>query len=91
MLLQYLAYQDLQVLAEHNAERRQQLFSLSHLGGHPHHWTAVSGQCISLMQQFSERLAQFNSSSSQANGSMVRHIESQSGTGEKKGVTDNAL
>lgn len=56
LLLQYLGFLDFRFLAEHSPHRRAQVFAVSIPGGHPLHWSGISGRCLSLMRQFSTSL-----------------------------------
>lgn len=58
-LLQELAALDLVALGDRTtvaAGRRQQVFALSVPGGHPYNWTALSGQCLALIDAFRAEL-----------------------------------
>ncbi|KAM9324709.1 nucleoporin NDC1 [Gastrophryne carolinensis] len=55
-LLKYLAFQDLVLLAQYSEIRRQEVFSLSQPGGHPHNWTAISKECLSVLSNLTSRL-----------------------------------
>ncbi|KAK2153033.1 hypothetical protein LSH36_310g03032 [Paralvinella palmiformis] len=59
-LIQYHSYQDLYLLSRHSLHRRLQLFSLTHLGGHPQNWIQVSKECLHLLTTFTEELATYN-------------------------------
>ncbi|XP_071216759.1 nucleoporin NDC1 isoform X4 [Salvelinus alpinus] len=56
MILKFLALQDLALLSQHSPSRRLEVFSLSQPGGHPHIWTALSKECLSLLSDLTERL-----------------------------------
>ncbi|KAK7485305.1 hypothetical protein BaRGS_00023404 [Batillaria attramentaria] len=43
---QHLAFLDLSHLSQQSASRRQEVFSLSQPGGHPHTWRAVCSACL---------------------------------------------
>ena len=60
LCLQYHAYQDLWLLCQHSPRRRQVLFSLSQPGGHPHSWTAVSGQCLAMLNMVNTAIRNAN-------------------------------
>uniref|UniRef100_A0A0E9RFR5 Nucleoporin NDC1 n=1 Tax=Anguilla anguilla TaxID=7936 RepID=A0A0E9RFR5_ANGAN len=50
MILKFLALQDLALLSQHSPSRRQEVFSLSQPGGHPHNWSAICKDvCLSSM------------------------------------------
>ncbi|KAF1414493.1 Nucleoporin NDC1, partial [Spheniscus humboldti] len=51
-----LALQDLMLLSQYSPVRRQEVFSLSQPGGHPHNWTAISRECLSLLSDLTQRL-----------------------------------
>ncbi|XP_053549421.1 nucleoporin NDC1 [Bombina bombina] len=55
-LLKYLALQDLMLLSQYSPSRRQEVFSLSLPGGHPHNWTAISRECLHLLNSLTSRL-----------------------------------
>ncbi|KAM6173646.1 nucleoporin NDC1 isoform 2-T2 [Erethizon dorsatum] len=56
LIIKYLAFQDLMLLAQYSSSRRQEVFSLSQPGGHPHNWTAISRECLSLLNDMTQRL-----------------------------------
>ncbi|XP_075689159.1 nucleoporin NDC1 isoform X2 [Rhinoderma darwinii] len=55
-LLKYLAFQDLMLLSQYSPSRRQEVFSLSQPGGHPHNWSAISRECLSVLTNLTLRL-----------------------------------
>ncbi|XP_041447290.1 nucleoporin NDC1 isoform X1 [Xenopus laevis] len=55
-LVKYLAMQDLVLLSQYSPSRRQEVFSLSQPGGHPHNWTSISKECLNLMSSLTSRL-----------------------------------
>ncbi|XP_040216400.1 nucleoporin NDC1 [Rana temporaria] len=55
-LLKYLAFQDLVLLSQYSKIRRQDVFSLSQPGGHPHNWIAISTECLSVLSNLTARL-----------------------------------
>lgn len=55
-IMKFLALQDLALLSQHSALRRQEVFSLSQPGGHPHNWNAISKECLSLLTELTHRL-----------------------------------
>ncbi|XP_068095092.1 nucleoporin NDC1 [Hyperolius riggenbachi] len=55
-LLKYLAFQDLVLLAQYSPIRRQEVFSLSQPGGHPHNWSAICRECLSVLSNLTSRL-----------------------------------
>eukprot|EP00079_Xenopus_tropicalis_P034775 XP_017948546.1 PREDICTED: nucleoporin NDC1 isoform X1 [Xenopus tropicalis] len=55
-LVKYLAMQDLVLLSQYSPSRRQEVFSLSQPGGHPHNWTAISKECLNLLSSLTSRL-----------------------------------
>ncbi|XP_066534184.1 nucleoporin NDC1 isoform X2 [Hoplias malabaricus] len=56
LILKFLALQDLALLSQHSPSRRQEVFSLSQPGGHPHNWNAVSKECLFLLSELTQRL-----------------------------------
>ncbi|NXP62506.1 NDC1 protein, partial [Chloropsis cyanopogon] len=56
LLIKFLALQDLMLLSQYSPVRRQEVFSLSQPGGHPHNWTAISRECLSLLSDLTQRL-----------------------------------
>ncbi|XP_066481057.1 nucleoporin NDC1 [Tiliqua scincoides] len=55
-ILKFLALQDLMFLSQYSPVRRQEVFSLSQPGGHPHNWTAVSKECLNLLSDLTQKL-----------------------------------
>uniref|UniRef100_A0A4W6EZW6 Nucleoporin NDC1 n=1 Tax=Lates calcarifer TaxID=8187 RepID=A0A4W6EZW6_LATCA len=60
MILKFLALQDLALLSQHSPSRRCEVFSLSQPGGHPHNWNAISGECLSLLADLTQRLVAYH-------------------------------
>ncbi|XP_060744393.1 nucleoporin NDC1 isoform X1 [Tachysurus vachellii] len=56
LIMKFLALQDLALLSQHSPSRRQEVFSLSQPGGHPHNWNAISKECVSLLSELTQRL-----------------------------------
>ncbi|NWX81672.1 NDC1 protein, partial [Nothoprocta pentlandii] len=56
LIIKFLALQDLMLLSQYSPIRRQEVFSLSQPGGHPHNWTAISRECLSLLSDLTQRL-----------------------------------
>ncbi|TTH99990.1 Nucleoporin NDC1 [Bagarius yarrelli] len=56
LIMKFLALQDLALLSQHSPSRRQEVFSLSQPGGHPHNWNAISKECVSLLSDLTQRL-----------------------------------
>ncbi|NP_956237.1 nucleoporin NDC1 [Danio rerio] len=56
LVMKFLALQDLALLSQHSPSRRQEVFSLSQPGGHPHNWNAISGECLCLLRDLTQRL-----------------------------------
>ncbi|KFQ19354.1 Nucleoporin NDC1, partial [Mesitornis unicolor] len=56
LFIKFLALQDLMLLSQYSPARRQEVFSLSQPGGHPHNWTAISRECLSLLSDLTQRL-----------------------------------
>ncbi|XP_032883997.1 nucleoporin NDC1 isoform X1 [Amblyraja radiata] len=57
--IKYLALQDLALLSQYSPCRRQEVFSLSHPGGHPHNWIAISGECLALLNDLTQKLIEY--------------------------------
>ncbi|XP_044286353.1 nucleoporin NDC1 isoform X2 [Varanus komodoensis] len=55
-LLKFLALQDLMFLSQYSFVRRQEVFSLSQPGGHPHNWTSISRECLNLLSDLTQKL-----------------------------------
>ncbi|KAK2107354.1 Nuclear pore complex subunit [Saguinus oedipus] len=55
-IIKYLALQDLMLLSQYSPSRRQEVFSLSQPGGHPHNWTAISMGCLNLLNSMTQKL-----------------------------------
>ncbi|XP_072367405.1 nucleoporin NDC1 isoform X2 [Scyliorhinus torazame] len=84
--VKYLALQDLALLSRYSASRRQEVFSLSQPGGHPHNWIAISGECLALLNCLTQKLMEYQETVA-GNGRMKpqpipgeRHLSSTSGT-----------
>ncbi|XP_076004408.1 nucleoporin NDC1 isoform X2 [Genypterus blacodes] len=60
MILKFLALQDLALLSQHSPSRRDEVFSLSQPGGHPHNWNAISKECVSLLSDLTQRLVAYH-------------------------------
>lgn len=56
----YLGFLDLKILAEKDHGRREELFALSHPGGHPYNWNAVVEESLKVITKFTEDLNQTN-------------------------------
>ncbi|NXP04231.1 NDC1 protein, partial [Thinocorus orbignyianus] len=56
LIIKFLALQDLMLLSQYSPVRRQEVFSLSQPGGHPHNWTAISKECLNLLSDLTKRL-----------------------------------
>ncbi|NXH09610.1 NDC1 protein, partial [Bucco capensis] len=56
LIIKFLALQDLMLLSQYSPVRRQEVFSLSQPGGHPHNWAAISRECLSLLSDLTQRL-----------------------------------
>ncbi|XP_008072450.1 nucleoporin NDC1 isoform X2 [Carlito syrichta] len=56
LIIKYLALQDLMLLSQYSPSRRQEVFSLSQPGGHPHSWTAISRECLNLLNEMTQKL-----------------------------------
>uniref|UniRef100_U3KBV0 Nucleoporin NDC1 n=1 Tax=Ficedula albicollis TaxID=59894 RepID=U3KBV0_FICAL len=68
LLIKFLALQDLMLLSQYCPFRRQEVFSLSQPGGHPHNWTAISRECLRLLSDLTERLIAQQEAAAAANG-----------------------
>uniref|UniRef100_UPI00398EC1CB nucleoporin NDC1 isoform X2 n=1 Tax=Pristiophorus japonicus TaxID=55135 RepID=UPI00398EC1CB len=84
--VKYLALQDMALLSRYSASRRQEVFSLSQPGGHPHNWIAISGECLALLNDLTQKLIAYQEAVA-ANGRSKlypipgeRHLSSTSGT-----------
>ncbi|XP_069692637.1 nucleoporin NDC1 [Periplaneta americana] len=60
-IIQHLGFLDLKILAEKDRARREELFTLSQPGGHPHNWNAVVEEGLKLINTFTENLNRANS------------------------------
>ncbi|XP_043346914.1 nucleoporin NDC1 isoform X2 [Dermochelys coriacea] len=56
LIIKFLALQDLMLLSQYSPVRRQEVFSLSQPGGHPHNWTAISKECLNLLSDLTQKL-----------------------------------
>ncbi|XP_041132986.1 nucleoporin NDC1-like isoform X2 [Polyodon spathula] len=56
LILKYLALQDFALLSQNSPSRRQEVFSLSQPGGHPHNWSALSGECLTILNDLTQKL-----------------------------------
>uniref|UniRef100_A0ABI7Y789 Nucleoporin NDC1 n=1 Tax=Felis catus TaxID=9685 RepID=A0ABI7Y789_FELCA len=70
LIIKYLALQDLMLLSQYSPSRRQEVFSLSQPGGHPHNWTAISRECLSLLNDMTQKLVLYQEAAA-TNGRMV--------------------
>ncbi|NWR52810.1 NDC1 protein, partial [Regulus satrapa] len=68
LLIKFLALQDLMLLSQYSPVRRQEVFSLSQPGGHPHNWAAISRECLSLLSDLTQRLIAQQEAAAAANG-----------------------
>lgn len=59
-IIQYLGFLDLKILAEKDRRRREELFTLSHPGGHPYNWNAVVEESLKLIRKFAEDMNKAN-------------------------------
>lgn len=57
-IVQHLACLDLYILSLWDPVRRQQLFTLSQPGGHPHTWNGVVQEILKLLKDFSSEISQ---------------------------------
>ncbi|XP_034508845.1 nucleoporin NDC1 [Ailuropoda melanoleuca] len=70
LIIKYLALQDLMLLSQYSPSRRQEVFSLSQPGGHPHNWTAISRECLNLLNDMTQKLVLYQEAAA-TNGRMV--------------------
>ncbi|XP_043941395.1 nucleoporin NDC1 [Protopterus annectens] len=77
LIVKFLALQDLALLARHSPSRRQEVFSLSQPGGHPHNWLAISTECLNLLSSLTQKLVAYQEAIA-VNG-RIRHSYSSSG------------
>ncbi|XP_072505620.1 nucleoporin NDC1 [Notamacropus eugenii] len=59
LIIKYLALQDLMLLSQYSPSRRQEVFSLSQPGGHPHNWVAISRECLTLLNDLTQKLVMY--------------------------------
>ncbi|OBS76683.1 hypothetical protein A6R68_16865 [Neotoma lepida] len=69
LIIKYLALQDLMLLSQYSPSRRQEVFSLSQPGGHPHNWTAISRECLNLLNDMTQKLVLYQEAAA-TNGRM---------------------
>ncbi|XP_010608662.1 nucleoporin NDC1 isoform X2 [Fukomys damarensis] len=69
LIIKYLALQDLMLLSQYSSSRRQEVFSLSQPGGHPHNWTAISRECLNLLNDMTQKLVLYQEAAA-TNGRM---------------------
>ncbi|GFT78151.1 nucleoporin NDC1 [Trichonephila clavipes] len=55
-ILKYLAVVDFRLMTQQDPERRKQIFAISHPGGHPHQWKAISDFCMTSLNVFLRKL-----------------------------------
>ncbi|XP_061095362.1 nucleoporin NDC1 isoform X2 [Conger conger] len=84
IILKFLALQDLALLSQHSPSRRQEVFSLSQPGGHPHNWSAICKECMSLINDLTQRLVAYHELVS-SNG----RAKSQSTTKDQKSTSSD--
>eukprot|EP00071_Canis_lupus_P041007 XP_022274564.1 nucleoporin NDC1 isoform X4 [Canis lupus familiaris] len=70
LIIKYLALQDLMLLSQYSPSRRQEVFSLSQPGGHPHNWTAISRECLNLLNDMTQKLVLYQEAAA-TNGRLV--------------------
>ncbi|KAG9348118.1 hypothetical protein JZ751_004148 [Albula glossodonta] len=85
LILKFLALQDLSSLSQHSPSRRQEVFSLSQPGGHPHNWSAICKESLSLIHDLTQRLVGYHEAVS-SNG----RAKSQSSDKEHKSTTSES-
>uniref|UniRef100_A0A6I8NPI2 Nucleoporin NDC1 n=1 Tax=Ornithorhynchus anatinus TaxID=9258 RepID=A0A6I8NPI2_ORNAN len=71
LIVKFLALQDLMLLSQYSPSRRQEVFSLSQPGGHPHHWTAICTACLTLLDGLAQKLLRFQEAA--ATNGRVKH------------------
>ncbi|XP_015210884.2 nucleoporin NDC1 isoform X1 [Lepisosteus oculatus] len=84
-VLKFLALQDLALLSQNSPSRRQEVFSLSQPGGHPHNWTAISGECLGLLSDLTRRLVAYHEAVA-SNG----RVKQQSAGSDKKSSSSSS-
>ncbi|XP_054266639.1 nucleoporin NDC1 [Macrosteles quadrilineatus] len=57
-IIHHLGYLDLFILSTKCRQRREEIFTLSHPGGHPHDWNSIHKECITLIKTFTSDLSQ---------------------------------
>ncbi|KAG8518958.1 Nucleoporin NDC1, partial [Galemys pyrenaicus] len=70
LIIKYLALQDLMLLSQYSPSRRQEVFSLSQPGGHPHNWTAISRECLNLLNDMTQKLVLYQETAA-TNGRVI--------------------
>ncbi|XP_007534255.2 nucleoporin NDC1 [Erinaceus europaeus] len=70
LIIKYLALQDLMLLSQYSPSRRQEVFSLSQPGGHPHNWTAISRECLNLLNDMTQKLVLYQEAAA-TNGRVI--------------------
>ncbi|XP_040264075.1 nucleoporin NDC1 isoform X1 [Bufo bufo] len=79
-LLRYLAFQDVMLLSQYSPSRRQEVFSLSQPGGHPHNWVAISRECLGVLNNLTSRLVAYQEAAA-SNGRLRPSSSSSSSSG----------
>ncbi|XP_075038234.1 nucleoporin NDC1 isoform X2 [Mixophyes fleayi] len=92
--LKYLAFQDLMLLSQYSPSRRQEVFSLSQPGGHPHNWHAISKECLNILNNLTSRLIAYQEAA--ASNGRVRFPSSslemrKSSSGSGTSLTDETV
>jgi nucleoporin NDC1 len=59
-IIQHLGYLDLKIVAERDHGRREELFTLSHPGGHPYNWNAIVEESLKLIRKFTDNINKAN-------------------------------
>ncbi|KAG8541471.1 hypothetical protein GDO81_028970 [Engystomops pustulosus] len=88
-LLKYLAFQDLMLLSQYSPSRRQEVFSLSQPGGHPHNWTNISRECLGVLTNLTSRLIAYQEAA--ASNGRVRLSSSSSETRKSSSSSGTSL
>uniref|UniRef100_A0A1B6JQP8 Nucleoporin NDC1 n=1 Tax=Homalodisca liturata TaxID=320908 RepID=A0A1B6JQP8_9HEMI len=57
-IVHHLGYLDLFILSAKCQQKREEIFTLSHPGGHPHSWNGIFLECTNLVKQFTSDLNQ---------------------------------
>ena len=86
LLLKYLAFQDFRDLSCGSKYRREDVYALSHPGGHPHNWNHLSETTLKTIEDFAKDLTQ---SSLNNNNSISKSGIPETSTEHKKTDSDD--